>query len=452
MVTRTQGINWDELIQPGRVNGRIYYDEEIFQEELQRIFYREWIFVGHESEVPEPGDYVTRQIGLEPVIMTRDERGQIHLLLNRCVHRGATVCQVPSGNANAFRCAYHGWTYRNTGELIGVPFDRAYPLSFKIDHPSLITVPRVDSYRGFVFGNMSPEGISLYDFLGGAREGIIDRICNLSPEGEIEIRSEWTRDRAQCNWKVAMDNHWGAGADHGPFTHRSVPRRNTRLERGTVSGFVQAGINEPTAASELGEFELLKGHDLDNGHMWDVTPAGGGDFGTGVKGWINVDNPRPAEKRYVQQMMEAYGEERARKLLHDGPPHAPLWPNLFFPSAILTLHVPLSATETMDMYNFPFLKGAPEEFNQRLFRRAEGSYSPAGMIITDDLEMWQRIQRALVAKRGEEWIDMTKGLEEEIEREWFERGGVIVVDERGHHNEFGLRHIHRHYKRIMTRP
>ncbi|MEK7216557.1 MAG: Rieske 2Fe-2S domain-containing protein, partial [Chloroflexota bacterium] len=275
MVIATKGIDWDELVQPTRVHGRLYYDPDIFEAELQKIWYRDWIFVGHESEVNDAGDYATRQIGLEPVIMTRDERGKIHLLLNRCVHRGATVCQLESGNASAFRCAYHGWTYRNTGELIGVPFDRAYPVSFRIDHPSLITVPRVASYRGFVFGSMSPDGLDLVEFLGGAREAIIDRLCDLSPEGEIEIRSAWVKDRTQCNWKTALDNPWGAGADHSQFTHRSVPRRSrTMPSRGVASesvpAFVEKGVREPSAESEFTDFTEWKGHDLDHGHIWTV--------------------------------------------------------------------------------------------------------------------------------------------------------------------------------------
>lgn len=450
MTTATQVLNWDELVQPTRVSGRLYYDRAVFEAELEKIWYRDWIFVGHESEVRNPGDYVTRQIGLEPVIMTRDERGNVHLLLNRCVHRGATVCQQESGNASAFRCAYHGWTYRNTGDLIGVPFDRAYPMSFKVEHPSLVAVPRVASYRGFVFGSMSPTGPDLIRYLGGAREGIIDRLCDLSPEGEIEILSAWVKDRTRCNWKTALDNPWGAGADHFQFTHRSVPRRTRRVAdpraRGeTVADFVEKGIREPTAASEFDDKTEWKGHDLDNGHIWVMGALE-------AEPWVDMDNPHPSERRYVAIMVERHGPEKARQILRDGPSHATLWPGLFFPSNSFHVHVPVSPTETLSMFNFPFLKGAPEEFNDRHFRRFEGAFGPAGMIVGDDYEVWERIQRALVAERGAEWIDMSKGLAESDEAQWFARGGNVSVDETGHHNEFGLRHVYRHYKKVMTQP
>ena len=106
----TPSADYSELIQSDRISGRVYYDPAIFREELEKIWSREWVYVAHESEVPQPGDYVTRQIGLQPVIVSRDEDGKVHLLLNRCMHRGNTVCQSDCGNSHAFRCAYHGWT------------------------------------------------------------------------------------------------------------------------------------------------------------------------------------------------------------------------------------------------------------------------------------------------------------------------------------------------------
>ena len=97
--------DYEQLVKDDRVSGRVYYDPAVFEEELAKIWYRDWIYVAHESEIPEPGDYVTRRIGLQPVIVSRDEDGAVHLLLNRCMHRGNTVCQSERGNAHAFRCA-----------------------------------------------------------------------------------------------------------------------------------------------------------------------------------------------------------------------------------------------------------------------------------------------------------------------------------------------------------
>ena len=107
----------DELIRPDRVHGSLYTDPAVFALELERIWYRTWIYVGHESEIPEPDDYVLKSIGPQAVIMTRDRQGEVHLLLNRCSHRANLVCDVERGNGSAFRCTYHGWTFSNTGQI-----------------------------------------------------------------------------------------------------------------------------------------------------------------------------------------------------------------------------------------------------------------------------------------------------------------------------------------------
>ncbi len=162
--------DYGQLIKPDRVHGSLYTEPEIFAEELERIWYRTWVFVGHESEVAQPGDYVRTSIGLQDVIMTRGADGAVHLLLNRCAHRGNLVCEASRGNARSFRCPYHGWTYRNTGELIGFPFNQGYGGRGTIESElSLARVPRVDSHRGFVFGSMTADGPGLAEHLGEAR-------------------------------------------------------------------------------------------------------------------------------------------------------------------------------------------------------------------------------------------------------------------------------------------
>ena len=161
--------DYNHLVQDERVNGRVYYDPAVFEEELEKIWYRDWIYVAHESEIPEPGDYVTRRIGLQPVIVSRDEDRAIHLLLNRCMHRGNTVCQSERGNAHAFRCAYHGWTYNNRGALVGVPYAAGYDGSFSREQYPLARVARMETYRGLIFGSMSVTGPSLKERSGQGR-------------------------------------------------------------------------------------------------------------------------------------------------------------------------------------------------------------------------------------------------------------------------------------------
>ena len=138
------------------------------------------MYVGHVSEVPEPNDYVVKSIGPQSVIMTRDKQGEIHLLLNRCAHRANIVCDAPKGNSSAFRCPYHGWTFANTGKLLGYPFSSGYGGGDAKAELGLGRVARVASYKGFVFGSMADDGPTLDEHLGGAVEAF-DRLTRLSP-------------------------------------------------------------------------------------------------------------------------------------------------------------------------------------------------------------------------------------------------------------------------------
>jgi len=157
--TPTAGPEYSRLVKPDRVHGSLYTDPRIFADELARIWYRTWVYVGHVSEIRQPGDYVRKSIGLQDVIMTRAADGGVHLLLNRCAHRANLVCEADRGNSKSFRCPYHGWTYRNTGELIGFPFNQGYGGKGTIEGElSLASVPRIDSHQGFVFASMAADG------------------------------------------------------------------------------------------------------------------------------------------------------------------------------------------------------------------------------------------------------------------------------------------------------
>ena len=124
------------LIRPGRVHRRVYADPEIFALELERIFARAWIYVGHESQAREPGDYLRTRIGRRPMVMVRHEDGSIRVIHNQCAHRGAMVVAKDSGNARQFECCYHGWTYATDGRLIHVPLRHGYPAHFDPDDPA----------------------------------------------------------------------------------------------------------------------------------------------------------------------------------------------------------------------------------------------------------------------------------------------------------------------------
>ena len=215
----SQSIDYDALVSEDRVHGRVYLDPNIFEDEIAKIFHRGWVYVGHSGEIPEPGDYRLRKIGRAPVIMVRDDRGEMRLLLNRCRHRAATVCQIEQGNAKFFRCAYHGWTYRNNGELSAVTYQDGYGGSLRKEELGLTNVPRMGTYRGFVFGSLAPDGISLDEHLGAAKDQI-DLFVDLSPQGELDVRAGVNKYSYTGNWKLQVEN--AIDGYHPNLVHQST--------------------------------------------------------------------------------------------------------------------------------------------------------------------------------------------------------------------------------------
>ena len=154
-------------IEQGLIGRQIFIDSEIYAQELEQIFARCWLFLCHESQIPRPGDFFSTYMGEDPVLVVRDNSGQVHAFLNICRHRGNRLCRADAGNAERFTCAYHGWTYRNDGRLVGVPYFReAYYGALEREHWGLIPVAQLDSYKGLLFATFDPTAPPLLDYLG----------------------------------------------------------------------------------------------------------------------------------------------------------------------------------------------------------------------------------------------------------------------------------------------
>ena len=168
--TRIPFVQEDTGRQRFRVHRDTMTSPQVFQAEIDRIFSRCWLYVGHESEVAQPGDYVRRPVGGRPLFMVRGAKtGQIHVFHNTCTHRGAVVCRQKAGNAKVFQCFYHAWTFDSEGSLVGVPDRDAYPQGPDFADLGLRPVARVESYRGFVFASYDPGVTGLETYLAGAR-------------------------------------------------------------------------------------------------------------------------------------------------------------------------------------------------------------------------------------------------------------------------------------------
>jgi phenylpropionate dioxygenase-like ring-hydroxylating dioxygenase large terminal subunit len=405
-----------DLIREDRVHGSLYTDPDVYAAELERIWYRTWVYVGHTSELPAPNDYVVKAIGPQSVIMTRDRQGEIHLLLNRCSHRANLVCDAPAGNSSAFRCPYHGWTFANTGKLLGYPFSSGYGGSDAKRELGLGRVPRVASHRGFVFGSFAEDGPSLQEHLGAAAE-TLDRLCRLSPEGEIELTTGWLQHKVKANWKMLLENE--TDGYHPQFVHASI------------FSVAQSHVKEM-----YGDGSTATARDLGGGHTeHDLRP----EFrrrGRPLE-WFGTTPDRVPD--YVAGMRAAYGDE-AEAILIDGSPHVMLFPNLFIAEVQLFTLQPLAVDETVQHVTAMQFKGAPD-LNRRLLQQAMGSVGPAGFLLADDSEMYERNQRGVQARRPE-WLVLKRGLH----RERHDEEGILVGNAT---DEVPQRGIWRHYRRLM---
>jgi nitrite reductase/ring-hydroxylating ferredoxin subunit len=170
-----------EMVQADRVHRSIYVEPQVFEIEMQKIFGRVWLYVGHESLVPNPGDYYCTTLARQSVVLSRHSDGQVYVLYNRCGHRGAKVLSQVRGNAKVFTCMYHGWGFRPNGELAGVPMRADFPEApLREPQSGMVRLPRVESYRGFVFASFNPDVMPLADYLDEGRRGI-DELTDRSP-------------------------------------------------------------------------------------------------------------------------------------------------------------------------------------------------------------------------------------------------------------------------------
>jgi len=417
MATITHEVPLDGLIESDRVHGSLYTDESIYQAELEHIWYRTWVFVGHTSEIPQPNDYVVRTIGEQPVIMTRDKEGEIHLLLNRCTHRGATICDAQKGNSGAFRCPYHGWTFANTGKLLGYPFNSGYGGTEKKKELGLGRVARVASYHGFVFGSFAPDGPSLLEHLGDARDAL-DRLARLSPEGEVQLTAGWLKHTVKANWKMVLENE--TDGYHPQFTHASI------------FNVVPSGI-----PALYGDKTTAVCRDLGNGHTENDLRPEFRRIGRPL-GWFGDSADKLPD--YIAKMKQAYGDEKATEILIDGSPHVMIFPNLFIAEIQVFNLQPRAVDETVQNVTALQLKGAPD-MNRRLLQQAVASVGPAGFLLADDGEMYERAQRGVKAL-SPEWLVLKRGLH----RERLDDDGRTIADNT---DELPQRAIWRHYRTLM---
>ena len=385
-------------LERGEISREIFMSEEIHKAELENLFPRAWLFVGHESQVARPGDFFSSWMGSDPVLLTRDSHGDINVLLNSCRHRGMRVCRYDEGNTLQFTCPYHAWSYSVDGSLVSVPgslhgvpqLKAAYNNKLERDKWGLVRCPNVHNYKGLVFACWDENAPSFEEYVGDFHYWL-DNLADAfdGTEGGTEVFRGVHKWRIRSNWKFVSENFLG-DTYHGASTHASV---------------------EAVGIGPGGKGKRRHGERQDQGGFSKGRMKTSFRMGHGASDNLGYEIPYPefAEDRLTEYFDRAW-DTRAAKLraegrLLGGRGPATLFPNMSFaagfPRTILVAH-PVGPTETEVWRWYLVDKSAPDfvrDWLRHYYMRYAG---PAGMTEQDDMENWDyatEASRGVVARR-----------------------------------------------------
>ena len=423
------------LVEPHQVHKDTYIDAEIYELEMRHLFANTWVFVGHDSQTPNKGDYFTTQVGDQPVIMVRHSDNEIYVLYNRCPHKGTKIAIDRSGNTGKFfRCPYHAWSFKTNGCLLAIPLKKGYAKTeFKESESSkgMQPVGAVHNHRGFVFARLAAEGISFEEFFGDSLSSL-DNMVDRSPEGRLEVAGPPLRYMHQCNWKMLVDNQ--TDTCHPMVAHESSAGTAVKL-------FDEAnwpeGKPKPVAmeiiAPFMSPYEFFEEMGI---RTW---PNGHGH--TGVHHSIHSDYS--AIPGYQEAMEETYGAEKAAEILGENRHNTVYFPNIMIKGPIQQLRnfIPMGPDKTLVESYIYRLVGAPDQLLARTAMYNRMINAPTSIVGHDDLEMYERAQEGLHSQ-GSDWINIQRLYEgeEDMSVEAVENG----TTERQMRNQFDA------WSRFMT--
>jgi phenylpropionate dioxygenase-like ring-hydroxylating dioxygenase large terminal subunit len=365
---------------------------------MTAIFGKCWIYVGHGSELGKPGEFKTRRVGGRPVIFCRDQKGRVQVFFNTCRHRGSIVCAERAGNRRRFNCIYHGWTYGNDGELVGVPGEEAYTEAFEKSTLGLKRPALVDNYRDFWFMCLDPQAPPLVDYLKAATD-YIDLVVDQSPSGRMEILPGTQEYDVAANWKLMVEN--SVDDYHLPSTH------STWLKFMANSGVKLEAPQDKSLVLPTKGYAI----DLGNGHF---TTDNINFRGRPVAKWIPLyGEPAKAEIDEIRaELVRRLGEARATRVA-DTNRNLVIFPNLvindgssvtvrtFFPNGVGRMQVTAWAL------------GPVEESASARARRLDAFltfYGPGGFATPDDVEALEMVQQGLANWQDDRWSEMSRGM------------------------------------------
>lgn len=387
--------DWDALT--FRVHRSAYRSPAVFQQEISRIWGHTWLYLGHETEIPNPGDFKTRTLGGRPLIFCRDSDGEIRVFFNSCTHRGTILCRFKEGNTKHFQCFYHAWVFSNNGDLAALPGDEAY-----VDVPEfresmrLRSVPRVQSHEGFVFISFDPDVPDLMTHLGRAAH-YMSLTASIGPKGMHTVPGVQLYS-IKGNWKLGVENAMDG--------YHFAPTHNTFVGYLRETGF--AVTDDDQYAYDLGGGHgllILTGHNGRIGMVWEPR------FG-------EKEKERIAAKR--REMAERLGPERAAEVA-DASRILYVFPNLllFDLEALTIRQLEPVAPDRTDVRAWQFVeRDEPAEARELRIKTMVSFVGPGGLATPDDIEAYEAVQRGIeatadAADPGIDWSDMSRGMADE---------------------------------------
>ncbi|MGE0370613.1 MAG: SRPBCC family protein [Gammaproteobacteria bacterium] len=373
-----------------RVHRRMFTDEAIFELEMKYIFESNWVYVCHESQIPEPHDYITTVIGRQPVIINRNRDGGLGGFINSCRHRGAVVELMSRGNKKVFKCPFHGWCYNSSGDLVdcGDNEKAGYGPGFDKRELGLTPLPRVASYRGFVFASLSDAVVPLETYLGGAAR-CLDLIVDQDPDGRIEVLPGQQVYTFDGNWKLQAEN--GVDGYHVDTIHANYVETVRHRQQLRAQG-------DAVNSVDVGAIDRFPGgfYAFENGH---------------VMLWNEWPNPQVRPAYASREAYEAaFGAERARWMT-SYLRNLLIYPNVFFMDQMSTqirVFRPLAVdkTEVRTVCFAPASESAAARTSR--IRQYEDFFNASGMATPDDLAAFNASQAGFDAGLVE-WNDVSRG-------------------------------------------
>jgi p-cumate 2,3-dioxygenase alpha subunit len=371
---------------------------EIFQLERERIFDRCWLYVGHDSEIPRIGDFRRRTVAERPLFMVRGRDDKIRIFLNTCRHRGALVCRDDEGNAKAFTCFYHGWSYNDRGELNGIPDKAGYGTGFDSADKGLMEPPHVESYRGMYFVNFGADVPSLAEYLGEAREIIDLTMDSAELLGGWEIIRGTAKYNIRANWKLLAEN--SIDGYHLPTVHQTY--LDYMAYRSALAGAKQV---------RPGRDNSTRGFALNNGHVGMLARMPGRPIATPSPLWSEEAVAEVAKMR--ERLAERFGEERGHSMA-DTSRHLVIFPNVAFQDSNTGFRIRQwwpKGPDLLEVTQWELIpRGEREDIRAYRMEGALAFLGPGGLATPDDVEALESCQIGFRA-REVEWSDISRGMQ-----------------------------------------